>query len=103
MPRRSAPTVSREFAAGTPLSLYVEAYDNANGREPRTIALKVEVRDGEGHVVRSAGDRRTRAAKGIDAFLIAVPLDVDAGSYVLHVVATSGEASVSRAIPIRVH
>jgi hypothetical protein len=33
---------------------------------------------------------------------MAVPLDVDAGSYVLHVEATSGDANVSRDIPIRV-
>jgi len=98
----AASTVSREFAAGTPLSLYVEAYDNANGREPRTIELKVEVRDPEGRVVRSAGDRRTRSTKGTDAFSIALPLEVDPGSYVLHVEATSGETVVARVIPIAV-
>ena len=98
----AASTVSREFAAGTPLSLYVETYDNANGREPRTIELKIELRDPEGRVVSSASDRRTRAAKGTDAFSIAVPLDVGAGSYVLRVEAASGETVVAGAIPIAV-
>ena len=52
--------------------------------------------------MRSARDRRTRTAKGTETFLTAVPLDVDAGSYVVHVEATSGDTTVSREIPIQV-
>ena len=96
-------TVSREFAGGTLLSLYVEAYDNAAGRDSRTIELTVDVRSVDGRNIRSARDRRMRTAKGTEIFSLAVPLDVDAGSYVLHVEATSGGANVSRDIPIRVH
>jgi VWFA-related protein len=98
----AASTVRREFAAGTPLSLYVEVYDNAAGRDSRTIELTVGLRSVDGRTMRSARDRRTRTAKGTETFLMAVPLDVDAGSYVLHVEATSGDANVSRDIPIRV-
>lgn len=98
----AASTVSREFAAGTPLSLYVEVYDNAAGRASRAIELTVDVRSVDGRNIRSARDRHTRTTKGTETFAVAVPLDVAAGSYVLHVEATSGDATVSRDIPIRV-
>ena len=93
-------TVSRAFAAGTPLSLHVEVYDNAPGRDLRTIELTVDVRSVDGRNLRSARDRRSRTAKGTETFSMAVPLDVDAGTYVLHVEAASGETVVARAIPI---
>jgi hypothetical protein len=96
------PTLSREFASGSSVSLYVEAYDNAGGRQPNPIELKVEIREQNGRIVRSGSDRRTRAAKGAETFVVAVPLDVGAADYSLHVEATLGEDSVSRAIPIRV-
>ena len=98
----TAPTVKREFSSGTSVSLYVEAYLNANQREPRTVELKVEVRDDQQRVFRSVRDRRTRNEKGTEAFSVAVPLDVQAGSYALHVEATSGASAVSRDIPIRI-
>jgi VWFA-related protein len=60
----TAPTVTREFSSGTPVSLYVEAYLNADRREPRTVELKVEVRDDQQQVFRSVRDRRTRNDKG---------------------------------------
>ena len=98
----TAPTVKREFSSGTSVSLYVEAYLNANQREPRTVELKVEVRDEQQRVLRSIRDRRTRNDKGTEAFSVAVPIDVQAGSYALHVEATSGATAVSRDIPIRI-
>ena len=96
------PTLSREFATGTRISLYVEVYDNADGRARNPIELKVEVRDQHGQIVRSGSDRRTRAAKGTETFVVALPLDVSAGDYSLHVEATSGENSISRDISVRV-
>ncbi|MGH9242158.1 MAG: VWA domain-containing protein, partial [Vicinamibacterales bacterium] len=96
------PTLSRAFASGTRISLYVEVYDNADGRARNPVELKVEVRDHQGQIVRSGSDRRTRAAKGTETFVVALPLDVGAGDYSLHVVATSGGDSVSRDIPIRI-
>lgn len=96
------PTLSRAFVTGTRISLYVEVYDNADGRARNPVELKVEVRDHQGQIVRSGSDRRTRAAKGTETFVVALPLDVGAGDYSLHVVATSGGDSVSRDIPIRI-
>jgi hypothetical protein len=98
----TAPTVKREFSSGTSISLYIEAYLNADRREPRTVELKVEVRDDQQRVFRSVRDRRTRNDKGTEAFSVAVPLDVQAGIYALHVEAVSGATVVSRDIPIRV-
>jgi hypothetical protein len=99
----TAPTVKREFSSGTSVSLYVEAYLNTNQREPRAVELNVEVRDDQQRVLRSVRDRRTRNDKGTEAFSLAVPLDVQAGSYALHVEAKSGATVVSRDIPIRIH
>jgi len=96
------PTLNRAFASGTRISLYLEVYDNADGRARNPVELKVEVRDHQGKIVRSGSDRRTRAAKGTETFVVALPLDVGAGDYSLHVVATSGGDSVSRDIPIRI-
>ncbi|HET9192453.1 MAG TPA: VWA domain-containing protein [Vicinamibacterales bacterium] len=96
------PTLNRAFASGTRISLYLEVYDNADGRARNPVELKVEVRDHQGQIVRSGSDRRTRAAKGTETFVVALPLDVGAGDYSLHVVATSGGDSVSRDIPIRI-
>ncbi len=96
------PTLGREFVTGTRISLYVEVYDNADGRARNPIELKVEVRDPQGKIVRSGSDRRTRAAQGTETFVVALPLDVGAGDYSLHVEATSGEDSISRDIPVRV-
>ena len=98
----TAPTVKREFVSGTPVSLYVEAYLNANQREPRAVELTVDVRDEQQRVLRSIRDRRTRNDKGTEVFAVAVPLDVQAGNYALHVEATSGATAVSRDIPIRI-
>ena len=97
-----APTPKREFPPGTPVSLYVEAYLNADRREPRSVALKVELRDAQQRVLLGITDRRTRNDKGTEAFSLAMPpLDVPAGSYTLHVEATSEQIAVSRDIPIR--
>lgn len=96
------PTLSREFASATRISLYVEVYDNADGRVRNPIELKVEVRDEHGQVVRGGSDRRTRVTKGTETFVVAVPLDVGAGDYSLHVEAASGGDSISRDIPVRV-
>lgn len=95
-------TVEREFAGGTRLALYVEVYDNVRGRGPRTIDLKIGVRNNEGRIVRTVGDRRTRTARGTETVDVGVPLDMEAGRYVLHVEATSGETTVSREVPITV-
>src|SRR5688572_14691353 len=95
------PTLDREFVAGTPISLYVEAYDN-DDRDSTPIDLKVEVRGPNGQVVRSGSDRRARPTKGTETFVVVVPLDVDPGSYSLHVEAAAGGDSVSRDIPIRI-
>ena len=96
------PTLSREFVRGTRISLYAEAYNNARGRDPKSIELKVDVRDQHGQTVRSGSDRRTRATQGTETFLVVVPLDVGAGDYSLHLEATSGEDAVTREIPVRV-
>jgi hypothetical protein len=98
----TAPTVKREFSSGTSVSLYVEAYLNANQREPRTVELTAEVRDDHQRVFRTVRDRRTRNDKGTEAFSVAVPLDVQVDSYALHVEATSGATTISRDIPIRI-
>lgn len=98
----NAPTVKREFSSGTLVSLYVEAYLNTDRREARSVELIIEVRDDQQRVVRSIRDRRTRNDKGTEAFSVAVPLDVQAGSYALHVEATSGATAVSRDVPIRI-
>jgi VWFA-related protein len=96
------PTLSRAFATGTRISLYVEVYDNADGRARNPIELKVEVRDQHGQIVRSGSDRRTRMTKGTETFVVALPLDVGAGDYSLHIEAASGGDSISRDIPVRV-
>ena len=95
------PTLNREFVAGTPISLYVEAYDN-DARDSTPIDLKVEVRGQNGQVVRSGSDQRARTTKGTETFVVVVPLDVDPGSYSLHVEAAAGGDSASRDIPIRI-
>lgn len=95
-------TVERVFAVGTRLALYVEVYDNVRGRVPRTIELKIGLRNSEGRIVRTVGDRRTRTAPGTETVDVGVPLDIGAGPYVLYVEATSGETTVSREIPIMV-
>jgi VWFA-related protein len=95
------PTLSREFAAGTQISLYVEVYDN-DGRDSAPIELKVEVRGQEGDIVRRGSDRRASTAKGTQTFVVAVPLDVKPGTYVLRVEATMGADAISRDIPLRV-
>jgi VWFA-related protein len=95
-------TVEREFARGTRLALYIEVYDNGRGRGPRTIDLKIGVRNYEWRIVQAVGDRRARTARGTETVDVGVPLDMEAGRYVLHVEATSGETTVSRAIPITV-
>ena len=95
------PTLSREFAAGAQISLYVEAYDN-QGRNATPIELKVEVLGDRLQVVRSGSDRRARTAKGTETFVVAVPLDVSPGNYVLRVEASIGADAISRDIPIRV-
>ena len=61
-----------------------------------------QVRDDQQRVLRSIRDRRTRNDKGTEVFSVAVPLDVQAGIYALHVQATSGATAVSRDIPIRI-
>jgi VWFA-related protein len=96
-----APTVKREFASGTSLSLYFEAYVNSDRREFRTVDVNVELRDQQ-QVFQTVRDRRTRKDRGTETFSVAVPLDVQAGSYALHVEATSGTTRVSRDIPIRI-
>ena len=96
------PTLNREFAAGTRISLYVEVYDNAGSRQPNALELKVEVRDQQGHTVRTGSDRRTRMTKGTETFLVEVPLNIEAGGYALHVEATSGKDSISSDVPITV-
>ena len=95
------PTLDREFVSGTPISLYVEAYDN-DGRDLTPIDLKVEVRGQDGQVVRSGNERRARTTKGTETFVVVVPLDVEPGNYALHVEATRGGDSVNRDIPIRI-
>jgi hypothetical protein len=95
-------TVEREFARGTRLALYVEVYDNGRGRGPRTIDLKIGVRNDDGRIVQAVSDRRTRTARGTETVDVGVPLDMEAGRYVLRVEATSGETTVSREIPITV-
>ena len=98
-----APTPKREFPSGTPMLLYAEAYLNANRREPRSVELKVELRDAQQRVLLGITDQRTRNDKGTVAFSVAMPpLDVPAGSYTLHVEASSAATVVSRDIPIRV-
>jgi VWFA-related protein len=98
-----APTPKRDFPPGTPLLLYAEAYLNADRREPRSVELNIEVRDAQQRVLLGINDRRTRNDKGTERFSVAVPpLDVPAGSYTLHVEATSAQTVLSRDIPIRV-
>ena len=99
---RGTPTLNREFATGAAVSIYAEAYDNASGRGPRAVDLNLEVRDTEGRTVRKAGDRRSRDVRGTQQFWLAVPLDIDPGSYVIHVEAAVGGAAASRDVPIRV-
>jgi hypothetical protein len=94
--------VEREFAGGTRLALYAEVYDNVRGRGPRTIELTIGVRNNDGRIVRTVGDRRTRTGPGTETVDVGVPLDMEAGRYVLRVEATSGETTVSREIPITV-
>jgi len=98
----TAPTAKREFSSGTSVSLYLEAYLNADRREARIVDLRVDLRDEQGRVLRSISDRRTRTDKGTEVFAAAVPLNVQAGVYAIHVEAASGAAVVSRDIPIRV-
>src|SRR5688572_9037986 len=69
-------TVEREFAGGTRLALYVEVYDNGRGHGPRTIDLKIGVRNNEGRSVRTVSDRRTRTARGTETVDVGVPLDM---------------------------
>ena len=97
-----APAPKREFPSGTLLLLYAEAHLNANGREPRSVELTVELRDAQ-RILLAINERRRRNDKGTETFTVAVPpLDVPAGSYTLRVGATSGALAVSRDIPIRI-
>ena len=98
------PTATREFAAGDTLSIYSEIYDNRT-RESHQLHLAAELRDANGHLAgRAVTDTRTNGPS-LQKFEATLPLDVPAGSYVLHVEARSTlekQSAVNRDVPIRV-
>jgi hypothetical protein len=86
-------------------------YENVRKAAPYKIVLTTELRDGDGRVVRTVSEARAstgpRRKSGGYGFTPRVALEnVPAGSYVLHVQATSEAGprrETSRDIPIRVH
>jgi len=98
-----SPTLQREFDGSAPLSIYMEAFDNLGGNKPRTIDVSVALRGEDGREARRLTDRRTRTAKGVEAFSMTLPLaDIPSGAYTLQARATSGDATSSRSIAIRI-
>jgi VWFA-related protein len=101
-------TAAREFDSDETITAYAEVYENAK-RPPHTIDFKVDLRSAGGRIVSSVTAQRASNAPNLSAgghgFTTSIKLDnVDPGSYVLHVEATSSAApnAVSRDIPIRV-
>jgi VWFA-related protein len=109
----AAPATTREFAASDTVALFTEVYDNEKPDRkdpPYTITLTATLHNTENIVVRQASDQRdpraTRRPSGGHGFTLRLPLEgLAAGSYVLHVEASSSRSEqhmVSRNIPVRV-
>jgi VWFA-related protein len=102
-------TAGREFDSTETVTVYAEVYENAK-RPPHTINFKADLRSTGGRTVSTVAAQRAsnaaNASSGGYGFTTSIKLEnVDPGSYVLHVEATSSAAPnavVSRDIPIRV-
>ncbi len=98
------PVAARDFRAGDTLSVYAEVYDN-RAKEPHQLDLVAELRGADGRPVGRAATGSRSDGKPAQMFEATLPLDVPAGSYVLHVEARSTLAKqppVSRDVPLRV-
>jgi hypothetical protein len=102
------PTARREFSRGEALTVYAEVYGNLKNGAPQAVTLKAELRGADGRVLQTVAEERPEGvvgAAGGDGFRAALPLDVEPGSYVVHVEAganTTDQPPVSRDIQIRV-
>lgn len=99
-----APIAIRDFAADDTLWVYGELYDN-KPKEAHRLDVTAELRDGDGRRVGRAVTESRADGKPVQMFEAALPLDVPAGSYTLHVEARSTnpkQGTVSRDVPIRV-
>jgi hypothetical protein len=94
----------RTFAAGDVLSVYAEIYDN-KAKTPHRLDLVARLQGADGRAAgREMGDARSDGLS-TQKFEAALPLDVPAGDYVLHVEARStlaNQPAVSRDVPLRV-
>ena len=100
-------TVAREFWPEEVVTLYAEVYEN--GRRPaHTIDFKVDLRSAAGRVMSTFTAQQPSSSGSEGSYSFTAPIrleDVEPGSYVLHVAATStagSKATVTREIPIRV-
>ena len=98
-----APTTQRDFTPGETLSLYTEVYDNSRDRARRAVDVTAELRDESGRAMRSIKRHDDAAPGGKHAISITIPMNVPAGSYVLHLEADSNNKRIARDIPVRVH
>ncbi|MGH9236854.1 MAG: VWA domain-containing protein [Vicinamibacterales bacterium] len=100
-------SVAREFWPEEIVTLYTEVYEN--GRRPaHTIDFKVDLRSASGRVMSTFTARQPSSSGSEGRYSFTAPIrleDVEPGSYVLHVAATStagAKETVTREIPIRV-
>jgi VWFA-related protein len=100
-------SVAREFWPEETVTLYAEVYENGR-RPPHTIDFKVDLRSAAGRVVSTFTAQKPSASGNAGSYSFTAPIrleDVDPGSYVLHVAATStagAQETVTKDIPIRV-
>jgi len=104
----SAITASREFPRGDVITLFAEIYENAS-KAMHTIDLTAELRSEDGRAVNRVNEQRRstelQGTSGGYGFTATLPLNVDAGRYVIHVEGRSSAGDrplVSRDILIRV-
>ena len=84
------PIATREFDAGSTLSLYAEVYENLRNDAAHTVDLTVDLRTDDGRVVSSTSEERSSkelaGRSGGYGFVTQVPLrDAAPGIYVIHV------------------
>ena len=99
-----SPSSTREFAAGDVLSIYSEVYDNKTN-SPHRLDIVTELRDADGHRVGRPLTGSRSDGKPVQAIEATLPLEVPAGSYIVHVEARSSDPNqgvAAREIPIRV-
>ena len=96
------PTARREFRRGDALTIYAEVYGNLKNRAPQTVTLQAELRGGDGRVLHTVAEERpaknVAGTPGGYGFRTTLPLDVEPGSYVVHVEAHDGRTAATRQV-----